>query len=181
MHLHANGIDQSKLREKYNVTNPSICKSQILMRDYRFEESKIVMQELIEDVASRIRARKQLARTIHFSFGYTEGGGVHKQYTLTDATNLERDIYKVVNYYANQLCDKNALYRTLSVSLTQLINEEDRQLNLFIDEYERRRDEKLAKTIDYLQNKYGKGIVSKAISYTDAGTKAWSLGLNGRA
>ena len=26
MHLHANGIDQSKLREKYNVTNPSICK-----------------------------------------------------------------------------------------------------------------------------------------------------------
>ena len=44
MHLHANGIDQSKLREKYNVTNPSICKSQILMRDYRFEESKIVMQ-----------------------------------------------------------------------------------------------------------------------------------------
>ena len=49
MHLHANGIDQSKLREKkYNVTNPSICKSQILMRDYRFEESKIVMQESIK-------------------------------------------------------------------------------------------------------------------------------------
>lgn len=53
--------------------------------------------------------------------------------------------------------------------------------NLFIDEYERRRDEKLAKTIDYLQNKYGKGIVSKAISYTDLWNKAWSLGLNGRA
>ena len=41
MHLHANGIDQSKLREKYNVTNPSICKSQILMRDYRFENRKL--------------------------------------------------------------------------------------------------------------------------------------------
>ena len=176
MHLHANGIDQSKLREKYNVTNPSICKSQILMRDYRFEESKIVMQELIEDVASRIRARKQLARTIHFSFGYTEGGGVHKQYTLTDATNLERDIYKVVNYYANQLCDKNALYRTLSVSLTQLINEEDR-LNLFIDEYERRRDEKLAKTIDYLQNKYGKESYLKRYLTLIFGTKHGRLGL----
>lgn len=58
MHLHANGIDQSKVREKYKVTNPSICKSQILMRDYRFEESKVVMQELIEDVASRLRAQK---------------------------------------------------------------------------------------------------------------------------
>lgn len=66
MHLHANGIDQSKMREKYKVNNPSICKSQILMRDYEFEEAKVVMQELIEDVASRVRARKQLARTIHF-------------------------------------------------------------------------------------------------------------------
>ena len=106
MHLHANGIDQSKVREKYKVTNPSICKSQILMRDYQFEESKVVMQELIEDVASRLRAEKKLARTIHFSFGYAEGGGIHKQYTLEDPTNLERDIFKVINYFANRLCDK---------------------------------------------------------------------------
>ena len=177
MHLHANGIDQSKVREKYKVTNPSICKSQILMRDYQFEESKVVMQELIEDVASRLRAEKKLARTIHFSFGYAEGGGIHKQYTLEDPTNLERDIFKVINYFANRLCDKKALYRTLSVSLTQFIKESDRQLNLFIDEYERKKDEKLAKTIDHLHLKYGKGIVSKATSYTEAGTKHGRLGL----
>ena len=177
MHLHANGIDQSKVREKYKVTNPSICKSQILMRDYQFEESKVVMQELIEDVASRLRAEKKLARTIHFSFGYAEGGGIHKQYTLEDPTNLERDIFKVINYFANRLCDKKALYRTLSVSLTQFIKESDRQLNLFIDEYERKKDVKLAKTIDHLHLKYGKGIVSKATSYTEAGTKHGRLGL----
>lgn len=163
MHLHANGIDQSKMREKYKVNNPSICKSQILMRDYEFEEAKVVMQELIEDVASRVRARKKLARTIHFSFGYSDEGGVNKQYTLEEGTNLEKDIFKVVNYFANQLCDKQALYRTLSVSLTQFIDENERQMNLFIDEYERKRDEKLAKTIDNLHVKYGKGIVSKAI------------------
>ena len=50
-------------------------------------------------------------------------------------------------------------------------------MNLFIDEYERKRDEKLAKTIDHLHVKYGKGIVSKAISYTEAGTKHGRLGL----
>ena len=177
MHLHANGIDQSKMREKYKVNNPSICKSQILMRDYEFEEAKVVMQELIEDVASRVRARKKLARTIHFSFGYSDEGGVNKQYTLEEGTNLEKDIFKVVNYFANQLCDKHALYRTLSVSLTQFIDENERQMNLFIDEYERKRDEKLAKTIDHLHVKYGKGIVSKAISYTEAGTKHGRLGL----
>jgi DNA polymerase V len=177
LHLHANGIDHSKIREKYTAGNPSICKSQILMRDYKYEETKVVMKELIEDVASRVRARNQLARTIHFSFGYSDEGGVSKQYTLGSPTNLENDIIAVVDKFADQLCDKSALYRTLSISLTNFVDEHNRQLDLFIDEYERRRTEKLAKTIDNLHNKYGKGIVSRAVSYTDAGTKHGRLGL----
>lgn len=97
LHLHANGIDQSRVRDKYRVMNPSICKSQILMRDYRYEESKVVMRELIEDVASRVRGRNQLARTIHFSFGYSDEGGINKQYTLEEPTNLEDSILKLSN------------------------------------------------------------------------------------
>jgi len=177
LHLHANGIDQSKISEKYKGTNPSICKSQILMRDYRFEELKIVMQELIEDVASRVRARNQLARTIHFSFGYSDEGGINKQYTLEDPTNLESHIFKVVMHFADKLCDRSKLFRTISISLSGFIDENDRKLNLFIDEYERKRSEKLAKTIDALHQKFGRGIVSKASSYTEAGTKHGRLGL----
>ena len=177
LHLHANGIDQSRIRDKYSVVNPSICKSQILMRDYHYDEAKIVMQELIEDVASRVRARNKLAKTIHFSFGYSDQGGVQKQYTLEDPTNLDGTIFKVVEYLADKLCDQTMLYRTVSISLTQFIDERNTQLNLFIDEYERKRNEKLAKTIDALHQKFGKGIVSKAVSYTDAGTKHGRLGL----
>ncbi len=177
LHLHANGIDQSHISDTYQVINPSICKSQILMRDYTYEETKVVMQELIEDVASRLRSRNQFAKTIHFSYGYSEGGGISKQYTLQDATNLDRDIIQTVFRLADEKCDKTELYRTLSVSLTQFVSDTDRQLNLFIDEYQRRRDEKLAKTIDYLHQKYGRGSVSKAVSFTDAGTKHNRLGL----
>ena len=101
---------------------------------------------------------------------------MHKQYTLEDPTNLEGTIFKVVESLADKLCDSTMLYRTVSISLTQFIDERNTQLNLFIDEYERR-NEKLAKTIDALHQKFGKGIVSKAISYTDAGTKHGRLGL----
>ncbi len=177
LHLHANGIDQSHISDSYRVINPSICKSQILMRDYTYEETKVVMRELIEDVASRLRARKQFAKTIHFSFGYKEGGGVSKQYTLQDATNLDRDILQTVLRLADDHCDTSQIYRTLSVSLTHFVSDNDRQLNLFIDEYQRRREEALAKTIDALHQKYGKGSVSKAISFTEAGTKHTRLGL----
>ena len=83
----------------------------------------------------------------------------------------------MVEKWADKLCDRELLYRTLSISLTQFVPEGIQQLNLFVDEYERKRSEALAKTIDQLQQKYGKGIVSKAVSYTDAGTKYGRLGL----
>ena len=90
---------------------------------------------------------------------------------------MEEQIYKVVEHFADKLCDHTMLFITVIVSLTKFIYEKDRQLNLFIDEYERKRNEKLAKTIDALHQKFGRGIVSKAVSYTDAGTKHGRLGL----
>ena len=63
---------------------------------------------------------------------------MHKQYTLEDPTNLEGTIFKVVESLADKLCDSTMLYRTVSISLTQFIDERNTQLNLFIDEYERK-------------------------------------------
>ncbi|PXA61259.1 DinB/UmuC family translesion DNA polymerase, partial [Staphylococcus pseudintermedius] len=91
-------------------TNPSICKSQILMHDYTYEDAKVVMQELIEDVGMRVRLRKMRARTIHFSFGYKDCGGVHRQFTLDEPTNLEKGIWTGVEKWSDQLCEKELLY-----------------------------------------------------------------------
>lgn len=177
LHLHANGIDESRVNEQYVTRTPSICKSQILMRDYRYDEALVVMQELVEDVASRLREKGLLARTIHYSFGYKEGGGVSKQYTLQEGTNLERRIIHEIKRLADKDCDKSEWYRTLSVSVTNLMPEQAQQLNLFVDPIQQEREIRLAKTIDALHRKYGKGIVSKAVSYTSAATKHGRLGL----
>ncbi|MBI5975432.1 Y-family DNA polymerase [Staphylococcus canis] len=177
LHLHANGIDHSRINEHYQTHTPSLSKSQILMRDYTYKDCKVVMQELIEDVTSRLREKEQLAKTIAFTFGYKDGTTVSKQYTLDSGTNLDKDVFNVIERWADKLCDHHALYRTLSVSLSQFTSEDQHQLNLFVDEYQRQREEALAKTIDTLKRRYGKGIVSKAISYTEAGTKHGRLGL----
>lgn len=177
LHLHANGIDESRVNERYITRMPSICKSQILMRDYQYSEALIVMQELVEDVASRLRAKGILAETIHFSFGYKDHSGVSKQYTMEEGTHLEHVIMSGIKRFADRYCDKSEWYRTLSVSATQFIPEQVQQLNLFVDPEQQEREVRLAKTIDALHQKYGKGIVSKAVSYTSAATKHGRLGL----
>lgn len=177
LHLHANGIDESRVSERYITRMPSICKSQILMRDYQYSEAMIVMQELVEDVMSRLRVKGLLAKTLHVSFGYSAGDGISKQYTMKEGTNLEHVVMKEIKYLADKYCDKSEWYRTLSVSVTHFIPEQMQQLNLFVDPLQQERELRLAKTIDALHQKYGKGIVSKAISYTSAATKHGRLGL----
>ncbi|REB90734.1 DNA repair protein, partial [Staphylococcus pseudintermedius] len=57
------------------------------------------------------------------------------------------------------------------VSLTQFMNENECNLELFTEDFQRLRQDKLEKTIDALQTKYRKGVVSKSITLTEAGTK----------
>lgn len=170
LHLHANGIDSSIIKEKYTTYRPSINKSQILMRDFYFDELKVIILEQAEEVAFRLRARNQLAKTIHFSVGYSDEGKVSKSYTLQEGTNLTNDIFRIVWGFLTQLADKKRTFRTVSVSLTNFLREEERQLTLFIDEFERFKEERLMKTLDQIRRKYGTTSVIRASSKTKAGT-----------
>lgn len=76
-----------------------------------------------------------------------------------------------------QLCDKKRMYRTVNISLTNFIREEDRQLSLFVDEFEREKQERLEKTVDQLKIRFGKNSVLRAVSYTEQGTAMKRNGL----
>ncbi|PDY49392.1 DNA polymerase thumb domain-containing protein, partial [Bacillus cereus] len=84
LHLHSNGIDISRISEKYVPATTSIGKSQILMRDYTIEEFPIILLEHIEEVCYRMRRQNKLAQTIHFSIGYSKNyaGGFRKTHTM---------------------------------------------------------------------------------------------------
>ncbi|TDM13300.1 Y-family DNA polymerase [Macrococcus lamae] len=177
LHLHANGIDTSLIREKHKAYKPSICKSQILMRDYDFEELRVVVLEQAEEVTFRLRAENRLAKTLSFAVGYSDEGKVSKTYTLSEGTNLTRDVFQVVWGFMEQLCDKKRQYRTVAITLSNFVPEEDRQLTLFMDEFKRGKEEQLLKTVDQLKRKFGPASIVRASSYTAAGTALKRSGL----
>ncbi|UJS28926.1 Y-family DNA polymerase [Macrococcoides canis] len=177
LHLHANGIDSSIIREKHQIYKPSVNKSQILMRDYHFHELRAVVIEHIEEITFRLRADNRIARTISFTIGYSDEGSVSKSYTLSEGTNLTSDVFRVVWGFMQQMCDPKRKYRTVSIALTNLMKEEDRQLSLFVDEFERAKEERLERTIDELRTRFGKNSVLRAISYTEQGTARKRNGL----
>ncbi|WP_286133470.1 hypothetical protein [Bacillus sp. AFS096315] len=112
LHLHANGIDFSKIGEMQNFKprDTSLERSQILLRDYQSHEIKNLILEQLEEVCFRLRNQNKLCRTIHFGIGYSSGvGGFSKSVTIIQPTELTKDWYKVVLKYLKKITIMNQL------------------------------------------------------------------------
>ncbi len=169
-HLHANGIDFSKIREKHIVHSPSICKSQILMRDYGFKEIYVVVLEHVDEVMHRLRLLRKLAKTVHIAVGTKDGHIYRKQFTISEGTNNSNRVMEGIWNILKRIADPHAFYRTISVTLTNFIPDNINQISLFDDIYQIKRQESLMKTVDDLKVRYGQLSVMRALSCTEAST-----------
>ncbi|WP_392659103.1 Y-family DNA polymerase [Bacillus anthracis] len=157
LHLHSNGIDFSRISEKYVPATTSVGKSQILMRDYTIEEFPIVLLEHIEEVCYRLRRQNKLAQTVHFSVGYSKSynGGIRKTHTLSRPTNLTMDIYKICTYFLHQQYTGEPI-RSINISLTNLLQEGEEQISLFDNVTQREQEVKLTKVMDEIRTRKGR-------------------------
>ncbi|WP_242300786.1 Y-family DNA polymerase [Bacillus cereus group sp. BfR-BA-01494] len=171
LHLHSNGIDFSRISEKYVPATTSIGKSQILMRDYSIEEVQVVLLEHIEEVCYRLRRERKLTQTIHFSVGYSRdySGGIKKTCTLPRPTCLTMDIYAVCMQFLHRLYTGEPI-RSISISFTNLMNDGEEQLSLFDNVETREKEMKLAYVMDEIRSKFGKNSILRGISYCDVST-----------
>ncbi|PGE10155.1 DNA repair protein [Bacillus toyonensis] len=171
LHLHSHGIDFSRISEKYVPATTSIGKSQILMRDYTIEEFPIILLEHTEEVCYRLRQQNKLARTVHFSVGYSKdnAGGIRKTHSLSRPTNLTMDIYHICTYFLHQQYTGEPI-RSINISLTNLIQEGEEQISLFDDVTKREQEVKLTKVMDEIRTKFGKNSILRGISYTHSAT-----------
>lgn len=171
LYYHANGVDLSDLGAPIIEGQISFGKSQILLRDYHdCEEVKHVILEMCEEVARRARTAKKAGRTVSLGIGYSKdeaGGGFQRSITLQGATNITLELYKAClqlfyKHYSGEIV------RSISISLSNVINDNQIQLNLFEPNKPRQRD--LGYVMDLIREKHGSDKLLRAVSYTNAGT-----------
>ncbi len=169
LHLHANGIDESIIRKPHKISGKSYGKSQILMRDYEFYELKTVISEQVDEVFYRVREQHLYPITISFTIGYAHYGGIRKQFSKKDYFTSTMQIVELIWKHLEDYADRDAMFRTVSVSFSNLRDSAMRQLSLFEDRGEAKR-EMVEKHLDAIRNKYGKNSVMRASSLTESGT-----------
>lgn len=161
LYAHAWGIDRTFLGETYTPKSKSIGNSQVLDRDYYLkDEIEIVIREIGDQVASRLRKANKKTTCVSLWVGYSlsyvdEAGkrGFHKQIKI-EATNNSKKIGDTLIRIFEEFYDVQVV-RTLGVTCSKLVEASSQQLNLFEDIKTSDKNEKFDDVVDAVRQKYG--------------------------
>lgn len=163
---HANGIDESRIIDFQNIKkDKSISHSQVLFKDYYEENAKLIIEEMVEVITSRLREKNMESLCIGLGIGYSKniGDGFFHTTKLEIATDSSTTILKTClllfeRYY------ENLPIRKITISCGRLCKKEGTQLNIFEDYNDTLKNTNFNKTIDEVKTKFGKNSILKASS-----------------
>ena len=169
---HANGIDLSVISDlERNEPDKSYSNSQVLFKDYNGENVKIIIKEMVDVVARRLRKNNKQTSVVGLQIGFSKNYGgrfyhVMKLETPTDSSNTILGTCMLIfdRYYNNEPI------RVVGVSCGGLVDKESVQLNLFESIEEEEKENKKDKTIDEITTKYGKNSLVRASALLEDST-----------
>lgn len=163
----ANGKDTSKvaLMNEFEVVK-SIGNAITAPRDIEsLSDAKIVYYVLVESVAARMKEAGLQGSVIAITFRDTDLKWHTRQRKIMYPTDLAVDIIKIVIDLLAINHNFSVALRTIGVSISSLtMNQSYTQLNLFIDEMERKRQCVLEQTIDLIRDKFGFDKVKRCVT-----------------
>ena len=170
--FHANGIDESNVREKYVPKSTSFSNSQILPRDYHKQrEIELVIKEMAENLAIRLRKGGKLAGNLSLYAGAastSEYSSVKISRNI-DATQNTKDLQDLAICLFREKYQGGAI-RQIAISGNQLSDSSIKQLSLFESVEENQSNEKqesLQKVIDEIREKFDFLSIQKASSLSE--------------
>ena len=171
---HTHGIDMSLIQDKTKIKpfSKSYGTGQVLFRDYYKPDIYQIMLEMADDVCRRLRTSNKQARTVYFGIGYGKdnGGGFSGSKTMERPTANASLIYDEFVRIFDKHYEEDLPIRRVQIAVANLVNSEDLQLSLFEDPEKLVKEQKVAKAIDGIKNRFGKNSVNRASSELDGST-----------
>ena len=162
--FHANGIDESNVHKPYKPKSNGIGNSQVLPRDYfRQKEIEMVLSEMAEQVAVRLRKTGKKTTCVSIGVGYSRSEGkksIHAQMKI-EPTNQTETLKNHVLALFHKKYSSGAV-RSISVYYSQLVDESFGLISLFDDVEQIEKEERLQSAIDTIRHQFGFTSLLKA-------------------
>lgn len=154
---HANGRDESDIRDKYIPVNKNLSLGQVLMRDYTVSETRLILKEMVDELCIRLRQTELKATgvSLMIRYSFTSNLPPFAHQLKVDATDLNSDLYNAVLYlFDNNI--KDGFIRQVGISFGGLVERKTEQLSLFKNLEAVDKERNLYQALDEIYKKYGK-------------------------
>lgn len=180
---HAWGRESCLIQDikQYKSKSHSVSFSQILPRDYTFEEAKVIMSEMVLHGCHELMRRRVITRKIWIGVGYSREAhpSTHGTTRLTSATS----VYSLMQPYTMQLFNKIALkdykIRRLGISFADVCDEGCEGYDLFTDWAAVEKEKARERAVLEIMDRYGKNAVLRGTNYLEGATQRERNGMIG--
>ena len=181
---HSIGVESCTISDikKYKPKGNSFSNSQMLFRNYNYDEVMVLVEEMLYEMVIRLKKDKSVCRGISFFVCYSKEvishSGASKK--LSRDSDSYEELLKEIKCIFERNINKNIGIRKISIGFFDVSKREFGQISLFDNNLEENNsDDKLFDTMSELKDKYGKNILLKGISYTSEGRQRFRNSLIG--
>lgn len=172
---HAWGRESTTIKDikAYKPKHNSISSGQVLSRDYKYDEGRLLCKEMAElmclDLVDKGLVTESITLMISLSAGY-EKSHVNGSIRMTMATSSSRMILPYIEQLYDQIMSREYTIRRIGMSFNEVVDEAYVQYDLFSDPEELEKERKLQKAMITMKNKYGKNAILKGMNLEKGGT-----------
>ena len=172
---HANGIETTTIADikRYKSKVKSFSNGQVLMRDYTYDEARLIVKEMTDLICQRLVKHGCITNSMTLYVGYSHvinAGGARGSTNLSHPTNSPRVIMPAMCALYNRITNPEYPVRRINICCNNVEKEENIQLSLFDDIEQDDKEEELQRAILAIKRRYGKNAILKAMNFEDAAT-----------
>jgi DNA polymerase V len=159
--------------KNYKGKSKSVSFSQVLPRDYTFEEARIVFSEMVLNGCQEMMRRHVITKKVGLFVGYTFGGQEPTGGTIrmTITTNLNSCIQPYAMDLFDRTTDKHTPIRRLGITFADVCDEGCEGYDLFTDFDAVKRERERERAVLGIMDKYGKNAVLRGTNHLNCGTQ----------
>ena len=160
--------------KKYNSRSHSVSFSQILPRDYSFDEAAVVMAEMAIHGCLELYKRHVITKKVWIGVGYSRHEYCppsQASIKLNCATQLSSIIEPAVKRKFQEIVVRGVPIRNLAIAFCDTRDEGCEGYDLFTDWEQVDREKAVERTVLEIRDRFGKNAVLRAINLNKAGTQ----------
>ncbi len=169
---HSKGIEPVRMEhiKAYKNKSKSVSQSQVLSREYSYEEGMIILREMINDGCLNLAQKHYVTNVIGISVRFKGGGYAHASAKLGIVTNLYSYIVEEALKLYKKILNEDSKINGIGYGFGVLPDIYE-QYDIFANEENISKEKKLRESIINIKEKLGKNSVIKAIDLDSSATQ----------